>query len=164
PLEVPRARGIVEALAARIRRSRDEGVPVVYLLDRHLPGDAELDEWGSHAVEGTEGAEVWPPLAPLETDRIVTKPSYSGFHGTTLEQVLDELRVDTVVLTGCATEVQLLSTATDALQRGFAVEVPPDSQAGASDMTEALALGVLATLVPYVPARIERARRILTTP
>ena len=160
PLEVPRARAIVPALQARVARARAEGTPVVYVLDRHEPGDPELEEWATHAVEGSEGAEVWPPLAPAADDRIVTKSTYSAFTGSELERVLDELAVDTLLLTGCATEVQLLTTATDALQRGFAVEVPPDLQAGNSEMGEQVALGVLAALVPYSPARKARLERI----
>jgi nicotinamidase-related amidase len=160
PLEVPRARTIVPALVRRLDEARAAGVPIVYVLDRHEEGDPELEEWGAHAIAGTEGAEVWPPLAPKPGDRIVTKPSYSGFHGSDLEQVLEELAVDTVVLTGCATEVQLMSTATDALQRGFAVELPADSQAGNSEMGEQFTMGVLGALIPFAPARKARLERI----
>jgi nicotinamidase-related amidase len=160
PLEVPRARAIVDALARRIARARASGTAVVYLLDRHEPNDPDLEEWGMHAVEGSEGAEVWGPLAPGPSDRIVTKPSYSGFFRSDLEAVLEELAVDTIVLTGCATEVQLMSTATDALERGFAVEMPADSQAGATELGEAVALGVLSGLAPYAPARRARLERI----
>ncbi len=160
PLEVPRARAIVAALAQRLDAARGSGIPVVYVVDRHAPDDVELDVWGFHAVEGTEGAEVWPDLAPGDSDRVVTKPSYSGFHASNLEVVLDELAVDTLVLTGCATEVQLMATATDALQRGFAVELPRDCQAGISEAGEQVVLGVISVLVPYAPARQERLARI----
>jgi nicotinamidase-related amidase len=162
-LEVPRARAIVPALAARLTSARASGVPVVYVLDRHAADDPELDVWGSHAIEGTDGAEVWPALAPKPGDKVVTKPSYSGFHGTDLEAVLDSLAVDTIVLTGCATEVQLMATATDALQLGFAVEMPPDSQAGAAEPAEQVTMAVLAALVPYAPARIKRLERARAT-
>jgi len=160
PLEVPRARDIVPAVAKRIEDARSAGVPVVYILDQHEADDPELDEWGVHAVAGTEGAEVWPALAPKPGDKLVTKPTYSSFFESTLEQVLDELAVDTLVMTGCATEVQLLTTATDALQRGFDVEMPPDTQAGYSDLGEKFAMGVLAALIPYAPARKVRLDRI----
>ncbi len=160
PLEVPRARDIVPALAARLEGARASGEPVIYVLDRHEPGDPELDAWTTHAVEGTEGAEVWPPLAPTAVNRVVTKPSYSGFFQSELEGVLDELGVDTLVLTGCATEVQLMATATDALQKGFAVEVPADSQAGTSEAAELVSMGVLAALVPYAPARKARLESV----
>jgi nicotinamidase/pyrazinamidase len=159
-LEVPRAREIVPALAARIAEARNAGVPIVYVLDQHDPSDIDLDDWGEHAVAGTEGAQVWPPLAPTVGDRIVTKPSYSSFFRSNLEAVLDELGVDTIELTGCSTEVQLLSTATDAMQLGFAVEVPPALQAGTSEEAERAALATMQFLVPYKPARQARLAKI----
>jgi nicotinamidase/pyrazinamidase len=152
-LEVPRARAIVPALAARIDAARAAGVPVVYVVDRHEPDDSDLDDWGVHAVKGTKGAEVWPAVAPKAQDRVVPKPSYSGFFASTLESVLAELKVDTLVLTGCSTEVQLMVTATDAMQKGFDVEVPEDLQAGVSLEAEQGALAILRMLKPYKPAR-----------
>ena len=159
-LEVARARDIVAALAARIASARSDHVPVVYVLDRHDPDDTDLEDWGEHAVEGTKGAEVWPALAPLATDRIVTKPSYSSFYRSNLEAVLDELGVDTLELTGCSTETQLLSTATDAMQLGFAVEVPPALQAGTTAQAEEAAMRTMQFLVPYKPSRQARLARL----
>jgi nicotinamidase-related amidase len=158
-LEVPRARDIVPALATRIAEARRDGVPVVYVLDRHEPTDSDLDDWGEHAVEGSEGAEVWPALAPHPGDHLVTKPSYSSFFRSNLEAVLDALTVDTLELTGCSTEVQLLATATDALQMGFIVEVPVALQAGTSAEAEHAALHTMQFLVPYKPAREARMLR-----
>ena len=77
-LEIPRARGIVPALASRIAAARSDGTPIVYVLDRHDPDDPELDVWGTHALAGSSGADVWPDLAPMAGDAVVTKPSYSG--------------------------------------------------------------------------------------
>jgi nicotinamidase-related amidase len=160
PLEVPRARDIIPRVARRIEEARAVGTPIVYILDQHTPDDPELDEWSAHAIEGTEGAQVWPALAPQAGDPVVTKRTYSSFFGLKLDEVLESLAVDTLVMTGCATEVQLMTTATDALQRGFAVEIPPDSQAGYSAMGEAFAMGVVSALIPFVPARKARLERI----
>jgi nicotinamidase-related amidase len=159
-LEVPRARDIVPALIARLDEARKSGTPVVYVLDQHDPTDSDLDDWGEHAVVGTEGAQVWPPLAPHEGDRIVTKPSYSAFYRSDLEKVLEDLQVDTIELTGCSTEVQLLTTATDALQLGFAVEVPDALQAGTSADAESLAMKTMHFLVPYKPSRDARLAKL----
>ncbi len=160
PLEVPRARNIVTAIATRLEAARKEGVPVIYIVDQHKPGDADLELWGGHAIEGTEGGEVWPALAPQPGDRVVHKPTYSAFSRSDLEQVLAELKVDTLVLTGCLTEIGLFCTAKDALERGFAVELPPDAQAGSSAKAEGVALGVLSLLPPYAPARQELLARV----
>jgi nicotinamidase-related amidase len=160
PMEVPRARAIVPALVERLDVARTEGVPVIHVLDRHEADDPELDEWCVHAVAGSHGAEVWPPLAPKPGDRIVTKATYSGFTGSDLQRVLDDLAVDTLVLTGCASEVQLLATATDAFQRGFAVELPHGAHAGGSEAGEQFVEGILAALAPYAPARRARLAKI----
>ena len=163
PLEVPRAREIVPALAARIDAARSEGTPIVYVVDSHDPADEDLDAvegWGAHAIAGSEGTEVWPAIAPRAGDRVVTKATYSAFTGSQLGTVLDELRVETLVLTGCLMELGVLATATDALQRGFAIEVPPDAQAGANAMTEQVAMSILAIMPPYGPARRARLATI----
>ena len=160
PLEVPRARNIVPALAARLESARRERVPIVYVLDEHEPDDSDLDNWGTHNVKGTPGAEVWAPLTPKPGDRIVRKPTYSAFVRSDLAEVLAELSVDTLVLTGCATEVGLLATATDALQRGYAVEIPPDAQAGGTAANEQVALGLVQLLAPYGRARQALLRQL----
>jgi nicotinamidase-related amidase len=162
-LEVPRARAVVPALRRRIEAARATSIPVIYVVDEHEPDDPDLLVWGDHAVKGTRGTEVWDELAPAPGDRIVKKASYSAFFGSTLAGVLDELAVDTLVLTGCLTEIGIMATATDALQRGFAVEVPPDSQAGSCEQAEAAALGTLRVMAPFGPARklrLERTARI----
>jgi len=159
-LEVPRAREVVPALRARLSVARAAGVPVVYICDEHDADDPDLDEWTTHNIKGSHGAEVWPALAPQPGDRTVHKQTYSAFTGSNLQTVLDELRVDTLVITGCLTEIGIIATATDALQRGFAVDVPPDSQAGATSAAEQAALAMLSVMPPYGAARRERLARL----
>jgi nicotinamidase/pyrazinamidase len=158
-LEVPRARAVVPALRERLAQARTLGIPIVYVADEHDPDDPDLDAWGTHAVKGTKGSEVWGDIAPVTGDHIVKKPSYSAFFASELEDVLERLGVETLVLTGCLTEIGILATACDALQRGYAVEVPPDSQAGSSPFAEAAALGTLAVMAPFGPARKRRLER-----
>jgi nicotinamidase-related amidase len=160
PSEVPRAREIVPALAKRIADARKDGTPVVFVVDEHEPDDPDLEMWGAHNVKGTDGPEIWPDLHPASTDRVVKKSTYSAFVGSELASVLDELRVDTLVLTGCLTELGLLATATDAMQRGFAVDVPPDAQAGSSVELEHVAMGLMRVLAPFGPARKKRLEQI----
>ena len=161
-LEVPRARAVVPALKQRIAEARRQGIPIVYVVDEHDPAesDLEFDAWGTHAVKGTSGVEIWNDLAPESGDRIVKKPTYSAFHQSNLSSVLDELKVDTLVLTGCLTEIGIMATATDAMQQGFAVEVPPDSQAGSCVEAEMAAMSTMNVMAPFGPARRARLERI----
>ncbi len=155
-LEVPRARDVVPALRKRIDEARAAGVPVVYVIDEHEADDPDLDAWGTHAVKGSGGNDVWDDLAPQSGDRIVKKPSYSAFYESNLTSLLDELKVDTLVLTGCLTEIGIMATATDAMQQGFVVEVPPDSQAGSCVELEMAALGTMNVMAPFGPSRKKR--------
>lgn len=159
-LEVPRAREVVPALRRRIEEARAAGTPIVYVVDEHDPDDPDLDAWGTHAVKGTSGTEVWQDLAPQSGDRVVKKASYSAFYESSLSSVLDELKIDTLVLTGCLTEIGIMATATDAMQQGFAIEVPADSQAGSCVELEMAALGTMNVMAPFGPSRKKRLERL----
>jgi len=126
PLEVPASRAILPALQRRLIAARAKGIAVIYVGDAHLADDPEFTRmgWPPHAVKGTAGAQVIPELAPRETDPVVEKTSYSGFHHTGLEGILQALGIERLVLTGCVTNICILYTAYDAVIRGYRVTVP----------------------------------------
>jgi nicotinamidase-related amidase len=157
PLEIPRARSIVPALKGRLSDARARNIPVIYVCDSHAPGDCDFRDWPLHAVEGSPGADVWPELAPEPADHIVTKRTYSAFTGTELGPLLDRIDADEIILTGCATEVQLFATAAEALQRGFVVTIPADCQAGLTPVAEAVTLATLSTMPPFEPRYLRKA-------
>lgn len=126
PLEVPATRAVLPALRLRLDNARARGVPVIYICDAHRPDDPEFTRmgWPPHAVKGSKGAEVVTELAPLETDPVVEKTSYSGFHHTGLDGILQSLGVESLVLTGCVTNICILYIAYEAVIRGYRVTVP----------------------------------------
>jgi nicotinamidase-related amidase len=157
PLELPRARNIVPALQSRLADARSKALPIVYACDSHRADDPDYNTWPVHALEGSEGADVWPAIAPQPGDHVVKKPTYSAFARSELGPVLEGLGADEIILTGCATELGIQATAVDALQRGYVVTIPPDSQAGVSELAETVAMLTLATMPPYDPIYL-RAR------
>jgi nicotinamidase-related amidase len=156
-LEVPRARDIVPALQQRLVQARSAGIPVVYACDSHQADDPDYESWPIHALEGGDGGAVWPELAPEPGDVIVKKPTYSAFTRSELGAVLDGLGADQIILTGCATEMGMKATAVDALQRGYVVVIPPDSQAGANELVERVTLLTLSAMPPYDPIYLRRS-------
>lgn len=142
PLEVPRTREILPRLAQRLAAARKAGVPVIYVCDAHRPDDREFERmgWPPHAVAGTPGAEVVADLAPQAGEAVVVKQTYSGFYATELENLLQELGVEELVLTGCVTNICILYTAADAVMRGYRVEVPVDAVADLDPEAGAFAL------------------------
>jgi hypothetical protein len=83
PLEIPRARGIVDALAKRIGEARASGVPVVYVVDQHDPEDPELDVWGAHRK-----SELLADVAGLPVEIIA--PDGAVFSSESIEAGEDE--------------------------------------------------------------------------
>jgi len=131
PLEVPKTRLIIATIQQRIDQTRAAGQPVIYICDAHAPDDVEFSRmgWPPHAVRGTHGAQVIAELAPADTDPVIEKTGYSGFHQTGLDGLLQSLKIDHLTLTGCVTNICIQYTAYDAVIRGYRVTVPRDSVA-----------------------------------
>jgi nicotinamidase-related amidase len=122
-----RAVKIIPNIRSLLTYAREQKIPVIYATDAHLPNaDPEFDVWGSHAVAGTWGAEIVDELKPQSSDFHVPKRKYSAFQGTDLDQLLRELKVDTVILTGVLTDICIQHTAADAFFKGYKIIVPQD--------------------------------------
>ena len=134
PLEVPSIRKIISAIKGEIEKAREKGIPVIYICDSHDENDPEFDRlgWPPHAIAGSKGAQVIEELKPLPEDKAITKKGYSGFFRTSLEEVLKEAEISELLLTGCVTNICVLYTVADAVQRGYKVKVLKNCIAGLS--------------------------------
>ncbi len=130
PLEVPDTRKIIANIEREIEKARTEGYPIVYICDAHAPDDKEFQIWPRHCVKGSKGAQVIDELEPEPKDTVVEKTTYSGFFNTRLEGVLKEIGATDLILTGCVTNICIMFTASDAVLRGYKVNVPKDCVAG----------------------------------
>ncbi|MBR6517508.1 MAG: cysteine hydrolase [Bacilli bacterium] len=127
-LKCDRGLAIVPKTKQLLDGCREKGVPVIFCNDAHLKGiDHELKFWGDHAIAGTKGAEVIPELGLCEKDYVVPKRRYSGFFQTDLKLLLDELGVDTVIMTGLHAHMCVRHTSADAYQYGYNVLVAKDA-------------------------------------
>jgi nicotinamidase-related amidase len=122
-----RAANIVPNIKALLDHARKRKIPIIYATDAHMPGvDPEFDVWGKHAEAGSWGAEIVDELKPKKGDFRVNKRKYSAFQGTDLDQMLRELKVDTLILTGVVTDICIQHTAADAFFHGYRIIVPKD--------------------------------------
>ncbi|HEX9915110.1 MAG TPA: isochorismatase family cysteine hydrolase [Candidatus Bathyarchaeia archaeon] len=122
-----RARAVVPRVRRLLDAARGVGVKVVYVTDAHLPGiDNEFEVWGAHAEAGTPGARIVPELKPTSGDIHLHKRRYSAFYATGLDELLRELKIEAVILTGVLTNICVQHTAADAFYRGYKVIVPED--------------------------------------
>jgi nicotinamidase-related amidase len=103
-------------------------VPVLFTCDAHLAGiDHELKLWGEHGMVGKTRPN--PALKPgsSDLDFIITKRRYSGFFGTSLDTLLRELKVDTLIAVGEDTNICVLHTLADAYFLGYETIVVEDA-------------------------------------
>ena len=135
PLEVPDTRKIIPILKKEIEKARTQGESIIYICDSHDKDDPEFKRfgWPPHAIKGTKGAEIIKEIAPYKGDYIVNKTTYSGFFKTKLESILNTLGIDTLRLTGCVTHICIMFTASDAVLRGYNVELLKEAVAGLSN-------------------------------
>jgi nicotinamidase-related amidase len=131
-------RKILPALRKLLKVARARGVPVIYVND-HFEG------WDSdrRSTIAATRAEVLRGLRPRRQDLFVLKPARSAFYQCPLESLLEALGVKRLVLTGVATDVCVLATASDALVRKFACVVPADGCATLSTARQTRALRLM---------------------
>ncbi|MDR2672483.1 MAG: cysteine hydrolase [Coriobacteriales bacterium] len=140
-LACERAQRIIPPLSRLLSAARTSGIRVIYSNDSHIPGiDHELELWGEHGMANTPGAEVISELEPTEVDYLVPKRRYSGFFQTSMQLLLTELGIKTVIICGLHAHMCVRHTTADAYQWGYAIIVPTD---GVDSFTEEDYLGGL---------------------
>lgn len=77
-------------------------------------------------IENTEGCQLLPELDRQENDYEVIKKRYSAFFKTGLDDLLDRLKVDTLILGGVNTHACIRTAAVDAYQRDYEVILATD--------------------------------------
>jgi maleamate amidohydrolase len=110
---------------------RSHGYPVVWVRQQF---EADLSDAFremqakriSITIKGTPGCEIAPQLPVAEDERVIVKKRYSAFFRTELEDVLAELRPDTLILAGINTHACIRTTAIDAYQRDWPVIIASD--------------------------------------
>jgi nicotinamidase-related amidase len=121
------------AIRHLLASARTHHVPVIYTNDNLGAWRSDAPSVVRHCLEPAQpAADLVRALAPQDNDLIVLKPRHSAFYGTPLEALLEDLRVDTLIVAGISAESCVWMTACDAHTRGFSLMIPADSLAGAS--------------------------------
>jgi nicotinamidase-related amidase len=109
-----------------IRAARGSNVPVTFTQvgSRH-PEGADFGVWREKVdsldilQHGTRWVEFDDDLEVEPTDYVVEKRQASGFHETTMNSLLTQWSIDTVVVTGCSTSGCVRATVVDAMANGY---------------------------------------------
>lgn len=127
----PQRQAAVDAFMPRqisfLEHMRRLGVPVIHM--QLVVGEDDPRNEGTpdelRFTAGSAGVRVLPAvLGP--GDRVVPKPKDSAFFDTPLHDILRELGVNVVIITGMQAQICVQTSAADAHFRGYAVLVPSD--------------------------------------
>jgi nicotinamidase-related amidase len=138
---------------------RKVGIPVIYTGHRHedpaVDGGMTAEWWpeiksGRCLIKGKQGAEIFAPLAPRNSERIIWKHRYSAFYGTDLDVVLRGMGVTDLIIAGILTNVCCETTARDAFMRDFRIFFLADATASSEPEFHVATLKNLAYAFAYV--------------
>lgn len=139
-LAVPDGSQVVPIVNEYIQYFISRGFAVVATRDWHPANHCSFKEqggpWPPHAVQGSRGAQFHPDLKLPPGTLIVSgatdprREAYSGFDGTSLENHLQDLMVQTLYVVGLATDYCVKQTVLDACRLGFRVVLLEDAICG----------------------------------
>jgi nicotinamidase-related amidase len=145
-LDTSRTLSVIAPITRLRSAFHEAGLPVIYLQHVHRADGSDMGRIAEvfppiralgHCFEGTWDAEFTRQLEPTREDRIVKKSRFSGFYKTDLESLLRKLAVETLVVSGIATNICVESTIRDAFFRDYAVVVPREATASFTEEQEA---------------------------
>lgn len=132
--------------------AREKGVPIVHV---RLAVDPEyrgvivntplIEEWLDLGAwkEGTWGVEFVEGLGPAADEHVVTHTRNSGFHDSTLSQVLFKLEARHLICCGVSTAYTVESTVRHATDIGFEVTVAADACSTGSEAQHEASLAAM---------------------
>ena len=147
-------KGLAEAVQERdmlghisdlAKACRKVDIPVIHCVVKLLPeGRAFHRPSPLHAImkrnpllqQQAPESGLHPDLEVHENDIISERMhGVTAFHGTELEMILRGLDVQTIILAGVSTNIALIGTSIEAINRGFSVVIPEDCTAGGTPET-----------------------------
>jgi ureidoacrylate peracid hydrolase len=158
--EIPTARQIVPTVNRISQALRESGGLVVYIQNT-LDAEA-IRTWSTYLnyfcspgrraamietfTPGAAGHALWPELDVLSQDLIVRKSRFGAFApgASDLHAILSGRGVDTLIITGTATQVCCESTARDAMMLNYKVFFVEDGNATFSDEEHNATLSAMA--------------------
>jgi nicotinamidase-related amidase len=124
---VAQAEPMASRLATLKSRASASGVPTIYINDNFGQWRSDFRKTVAHCTSrSSPGRRVSHRLKPTARDYFVLKPKHSGFFDTTLDTLLETLRIRRVILTGIAGNICVLFTANDAYMRDLKIFAPAD--------------------------------------
>jgi len=156
---------LARSIVPRISDVRDAcwkaGIEVIYTREGHRANLSDLPrpkrmktalagaEIGSQGplgrllIRGERGWDFIDELKPREAEIVIDKAGTGSFHGTDLHDILNNKKIENLIITGVTTAVCVNSTVREAADRGYNVLVLEDCCAEPDPQTHAMAIQIL---------------------
>lgn len=148
-------RGVLDKARRLVGWARDAGILVVWARVAFRPGYPEILpncalnrlvlDLGA-LLDGSPGARIVDELTPLPDEPVVTHHGISAFGRTAIDGILRARGVDTVLVSGVATNISVEGTARDAMNLGYRAVLVEDACAAATDEAHDATLATFALL------------------
>jgi nicotinamidase-related amidase len=141
--DVSRLRGAIAPTSRLLDAARSAGLFVIHTREGHRPDlsdapKAKLERgapslrigdpgpMGRILIHGEAGHDIVPELRPIHGEPIIDKPGKGAFYQTSLDLLLRNRHIDTLLVCGVTTEVCVHTTVREANDRGFRCIVVAD--------------------------------------
>jgi nicotinamidase-related amidase len=121
---------------------KKQQLPIIYVNDHYNLWQANLDKIVK-SCQNPLSEMILQEVKPDEDDYFLIKPKHSAFYETALNTLLQQLQVNTLVLTGIAGNICVLFTASDAYMRDYQLIIPRDCIASVDDQDQFYALTMM---------------------
>ncbi len=134
--DVALLRRAIEPNRRVLAAARAAGMAVIHTREGHRPdltdlppakkargrfkvGIGDAGPMGRILIRGEPGHDIIPELAPIAGEPVIDKPGKGAFFATDLHAILQNRRIERLVVTGVTTEVCVSTTVREANDRGY---------------------------------------------
>jgi nicotinamidase-related amidase len=134
---------IIEPILKLKKSFNEKDLPVIYINDHYNLWQADFEKIMDYC-RNEKSEKIISSISPeKDKDYFLIKPKHSAFYGTALHTLLQQLGVDTLILTGIAGNICVLFTANDAYMREYNLIIPEDCLASNEDQDNKYALTMM---------------------
>lgn len=154
---------IIPKIQFLVEEARKLNGLIVFACDSYFKDDFLFKRGAmhAHALRGTEGAEIIPELKVKLGDIVLPKRRFSAFFKTDLDITLRNYEIDTIAVTGVATEVCVLATALDGLCNDFYSVIISDCCATRRPEDHEATIAIFSHFPTYPTLRVKTTEQFL---
>ena len=122
---------LTDKISELINLARKKNAPIIWIRQMWKSDLSDspkhIRESGKgYVLENSKGSKLIEGLLKLDGDYEIVKTRYSGFFQTDLENLLQKLKVDTLIICGINTHACVRMTAIDAWQKDYDIVIAKD--------------------------------------